>query len=88
MLDATILGVGSAGDQAAGLEPVHDAGDVGVVAGQHRREFVHRLGRSGLHLQQSSGLGGMKIEFGRRQNEATSLGAEESAQNGPGLIRG
>jgi hypothetical protein len=81
-----VAGVGPAGYVAALLEPVDDAGDVGVVAVHRGREVPHRagLGEEAHHDR----LRRAQVELGRDRGKARlPFHEHDPGEERPGLAR-
>src|SRR6266536_1471402 len=79
---------GPAADQAPGLEPVHEAGDVRGVAGERLRELAHRDGLVRLDQVQHVALRGRELELRGQRREVRALGEEEPHEQFPGIAGG
>jgi len=78
VLDAAVVGARLSCDESSCLESVDEAGDIRVVAGQERGEFVHRQRRG--QLQERSRLRGVQVKLGGRDQKSPPLLSLESAQ--------
>ncbi len=83
MLDAPVLGARAAGDESPPLEPVDEAGDVGVVAREERGELGHRQRR--LQLKQSSRLRRVEVMLSGGDEKSSPVLSKECAEQSPRL---
>src|SRR4051812_44847319 len=73
-------------DEAALLEPVGDAGDVGAVAVEHPGQLAHR--RWLVQSLKGEPLRRPEIELGERRDESTAVRAEHLTHESPCLYAG